>query len=56
MHCSSLDSENNFAGRMREMNLCSCNARGVAIFDFPDKGTVNYLKNQSATVVSRGYV
>ena len=39
------DGENNFAGRIHEMNTWICNASGVAIFDFPDEGTVDdYLK------------
>ena len=39
------DGENNFAGRIQEMNTWICNASGVAVFDFPDEGTVDdYLK------------
>ena len=39
------DGKNNFAGRIQEMNTWICNASGVAIFDFPDEGTVDdYLK------------
>ena len=39
------DGENNFAGRIHEMNTWICNASGVAIFDFPNEGTVDdYLK------------
>ena len=39
------DGKNNFAGRVQEMNTWICNASGVAIFDFPDEGTVDdYLK------------
>ena len=39
------DGENNFAGRIQEMNTWICNASGVAVFDFPDDGTVDdYLK------------
>jgi len=40
------DGENSFAGRIQEMNTWICNASGVAVFDFPDEGTVDdYLKN-----------
>ena len=39
------DGKNNFAGPIQEMNTWICNASGVAIFDFPDEGTVDdYLK------------
>ena len=39
------DGENNFAGGIQEMNTWICNASGVAVFDFPDEGTVDdYLK------------
>ena len=39
------DGENKFAGRIQEMNTWICNASGVAVFDFPDEGTVDdYLK------------
>ena len=39
------DGENKFAGRIQEMNTWICNASGVAVFDFPDGGTVDdYLK------------
>ena len=39
------DGKDNFAGRTQEMNTWICNASGVAIFDFPDEGTVDdYLK------------
>ena len=35
------DGENYFAGRIQEMDTWICNASGVAIFDFPDEGTVD---------------
>ena len=39
------DGENKFAGRIQEMNTWICNASRVAVFDFPDGGTVDdYLK------------
>ena len=35
------DGENNFAGRIQEMNTWICNASGVAVFDFSDKGSLD---------------
>ena len=38
--------KNNFAGHIDEMNKWICDTTGVAIFDFPGKGTVeDYLKS-----------
>ena len=38
--------KNNFAGHIEEMNKWICDATGVAIFDFPDEGTMeDYLKS-----------
>lgn len=39
------DGKNYFSGHIQEMNTWICNASGVAIFYFPDEGTVDdYLK------------
>ena len=35
------DGENNFAGRVQEMNTWICNTSGVAVLDFSDEGSVD---------------
>ena len=35
------DGDNNFAGRIQEMNTWICNTSGVAVFDFSDEGSVD---------------
>ena len=41
------DGENNFAGHIQEMTMWICNTSGVAVFNFPNEGTVDdYLKKK----------